>query len=449
MPPKYRGNTSSAALQDPVPVVTSAAEAPKVIAEEPALSPPAKFALWTTLLFTFFRFSYLHELLTARVGVDLHLMIILGSLAVLSALAAGTLFSALTHRIMQVWLAFTLCFLLACFFGFWRGGAFAVFVPFVRTSLILCLLIPAAAPSKRALSQVLKTVGVAGLVFIVVGLTSSDIRTGRLELVQAGGSASNSNDYAALVVLVLPAIAYLTLRQGANVFLKVAGVAALGMGCFLILSTGSRGALISLALSTAYVFKISKMKMRIGLALGLPLLFAMVLPFVPDKAMDHLRALVSGSSADEVAMESQEQRTELLKQSFLITLQHPLLGVGPGSFQEYQAMQAREKGVRGMWHETHNSYTQISSECGIPALIFFVTALVMTLRVFGRGRKSADPEIRGMASVLALMLVSFAASMFFLAQGYGFGFPVMGGIAICMDKLLKKSPETLDSQLAV
>jgi aspartyl-tRNA synthetase len=38
------------------------------------------------------------------------------------------------------------------------------------------------------------------------------------------------------------------------------------------------------------------------------------------------------------------------------------------------------------------------------------------------------------------MLVSFGVCMFFLAQGYGFGFPVMGGIAISIDRLLKRQP---------
>ena len=91
-----------------------------------------------------------------------------------------------------------------------------------------------------------------------------------------------------------------------------------------------------------------------------------------------------------------------------------------------------------MWHETHNSYTQVSSECGIPAILFYFCALGMTFGVFRRGRKSSDPDIRAASSVLSLMLVSYMICMFFLAQGYGFGFPVMGGIAISIDRLLKR-----------
>ena len=100
-----------------------------------------------------------------------------------------------------------------------------------------------------------------------------------------------------------------------------------------------------------------------------------------------------------------------------------------------------------MWHETHNSYTQISSECGIPAFLFYMAALVLTFKVFNRGRKSRDPNIAEISSVLSLMLVSFGVCMFFLAQGYGFGFPVMGGLAIAIDRALKQEKEELGAQL--
>jgi O-antigen ligase len=91
-----------------------------------------------------------------------------------------------------------------------------------------------------------------------------------------------------------------------------------------------------------------------------------------------------------------------------------------------------------MWHETHNSYTQVSSECGIPALLFYLAAIGMTFGVFRRGMKSSDPMTRGVSQILALMLVSFSVCMFFLSQAYGFGFPVLGGFAISLDRLLKR-----------
>jgi O-antigen ligase len=141
------------------------------------------------------------------------------------------------------------------------------------------------------------------------------------------------------------------------------------------------------------------------------------------------------------------QRTELLMDSIKFTGQHPLLGVGPGTFSVFQAQDAANRGERGMWHETHNAYTQISSECGIPALIFYLAAIIMTFVVFRRGRKSVSPDVRAMAQILGLMLVAFSVCMCFLSQGYGFGFPVLGGFAISMERLLKsETPQQLEAE---
>ena len=143
--------------------------------------------------------------------------------------------------------------ILATGFSIWKGGSFAVLFPYLRTTLILLVLIPAVAQSSRSIVKVINTIGAAGLVVILLGLTVNDFRSGRLELSGAGGSIENSNDYAAFVILVMPAIAFWTMKQGTNIVLKIVGVGALVLGCFLVLSTGSRGALLSMILSVLYL----------------------------------------------------------------------------------------------------------------------------------------------------------------------------------------------------
>jgi O-antigen ligase len=413
-------------------------EVPGVEEDDSSTSGALKAALAFTLLFLFFRFSFLHELIGTRLNVDFHILLILGAGAVLSAILCGGLLIGIGNRISLAWFTFTACLILAAVFSMWRGGSFDVLYPFLRTTLILVVLIPAVTQSTGSLIKVMKTIGVAGLSLILMGLTVNDFRTGRLELSGAGTSSSNSNDYAANVILVLPPIAYLTLRRGTSVWLKVIGILALVCGCFLVLSTGSRGALISLALSTLYLLKVGSWKVRGAILVGLPLVGLLAIPFLPGEAATRLTSLFSSKSNTSESVESQAQRTALLMESLKATIKHPLLGVGPGTFQEYQAIEAGENGQRGMWHETHNSYTQISSECGIPAFICYLSAIVMTYLVFGRGRKSSDPSIREISTILSLMLVSFGVCMFFLAQGYGFAFPVMGGIAISIDRLLTR-----------
>ena len=88
-----------------------------------------------------------------------------------------------------------------------------------------------------------------------------------------------------------------------------------------------------------------------------------------------------------------QARLALLKASWTATLEHPFLGVGPGIFMDYQANSARGSGERGMWHVTHNAYTQVSSECGLPALVFYLGALGVTMHSLRKAGKSRDKEM--------------------------------------------------------
>ena len=75
-----------------------------------------------------------------------------------------------------------------------------------------------------------------------------------------------------------------------------------------------------------------------------------------------------------------DARRELLNQSIELTLKHPLFGVGPGNFQA----------ITETWHVTHNTYTEFSSEAGIPALAIFLTIIGLAFRNLRRVRKAPD-----------------------------------------------------------
>jgi len=102
----------------------------------------------------------------------------------------------------------------------------------------------------------------------------------------------------------------------------------------------------------------------------------------------------------------------------------------------FQADQAKAEGQRGMWHETHNAYTQVSSECGVPALICYLAALISSFTIFRKCRKSPDPDVVLMGYTLSVMLIGFGICIFFLALAYNVQFVTLGGIAIVLRMLL-------------
>src|SRR2546427_9352704 len=95
-----------------------------------------------------------------------------------------------------------------------------------------------------------------------------------------------------------------------------------------------------------------------------------------------------------------------------VSLEHPLFGVGPGNFGI----------VSGNWHETHNTYTQLSSEAGIAALILF---LLIMRRGFINIREAkrlvrGKPEEQLFATALGASFASFAVGSVFASAAYQF-----------------------------
>jgi O-antigen ligase len=151
-----------------------------------------------------------------------------------------------------------------------------------------------------------------------------------------------------------------------------------------------------------------------------------------------MTSVFSSSSESEEAAESRSARTELLKASISITFAHPLLGVGPGEFEDYQGGMAASAGQRGMWHETHNGYTQVSSECGIPAIGFYLAGMFLTFRSLRRSVAANDPAVSPIARTLAVMFVGYAVCLFFLSQGYSFVFLVLCALSVCIERYLQE-----------
>jgi O-antigen ligase len=132
-----------------------------------------------------------------------------------------------------------------------------------------------------------------------------------------------------------------------------------------------------------------------------------------------------------------------LKSSIQFTFQHPIFGVGPGEFSDYEAEVAKTAGKKGAWQVTHNAYTQVSSEAGIPALLFFLAAIFMSFRTFGRVYQVARnrPGLRSMAVACfccQLSLVGFCTATVFLSLAYTMYLPTMSGLALAFSRSLDR-----------
>lgn len=401
-----------------------------------------RLALAFTLAFIYFRFSFLHEFIAAKYWVDTHVLLVLGVLAMLSSLASGLFFTGFSYKSVRMWLLFVGCMCMATVFSTWHGGSLGVLLPYLRTTLPLLLLIPAVAYTAQDIEKVLNTIGLGGATAIAVGVFSDDFRTGRLQLDSVGGTIQNANDFATHIILVLPAIAYLTMRKGGSMIFKAAGIGIMAVAAYELLATGSRGGFVSILVTGFYIFFKGSPRLKLGFVVGVPLICAIAIPVAPSSAVQRMVSVFSSSDESQEAAESREARTELLKASLNITFMHPLFGIGPGEFQDYQGGLAASQGERGMWHETHNGYTQVSSECGIPAIAFYIAGMIFTYRSLRRVVAANLPHISPMARTISVMFIGYAVCLFFLSQGYSFVLLVLCALAVVLERLMQHSPQS-------
>jgi O-antigen ligase len=128
------------------------------------------------------------------------------------------------------------------------------------------------------------------------------------------------------------------------------------------------------------------------------------------------------------AEESTEDRLAVLSRSIQYTLEHPIFGLGLGNFE---VASGNYLGQPSAWMGTHNTFTQISSEAGIPALLLFIgllaTALLNMKRISGAFSKGSEGrELSLMARATLASLLSFVFGAFFahLAYEYYIFYPV-------------------------
>jgi O-antigen ligase len=246
---------------------------------------------------------------------------------------------------------------------------------------------------------------------------------------------------------VLPFLLFIAMDRRRSPVIRWSMLVPMGYGLMMILKTESRGAVIALALSFLYVLLRASAKQRMAaIAIAVALTVSVAI-FFRGNSLGRLSTMFGGAetvSADvrAEAKESADARTYLLKQSLIYTLQHPILGVGPGQFQNFEGQSARSEGRIGNWHATHNSLTQVSSECGVPALIFFVLgiggAFASVSRIYRKARRGGYTDIANASFCYLLSMVAFLTSILFLANAYRFHLPVMIGLAIALSAAAEK-----------
>ncbi|PYU24758.1 MAG: hypothetical protein DMG30_07640 [Acidobacteria bacterium] len=286
----------------------------------------------------------------------------------------------------------------------WRAGALQQTLEFAKV-LPLVIVIAMAVNTAGRLRRLIFVQAASVAVIAVVAVWKGHLIMGRLAGT-LGGSYSDPNDLALAIIISLPLCFALLLLSRSRIR-KAAWALVMLVMLYAVFLTASRGGLITL-IATAAIF-LWEFAIRGGRRhlLVLAVLVGFILwQFSSGTLAERFKGALSGTES------SAEGRQQLFWRSVEVTKEHPLFGVGPDNFEE----------ISGSWHGTHNSFTEMSSEGGLPAFALYVLILwsgFKNLSVIKRLVRGPT-ESNLLARALHASMAGYVVGSLFLSVAYQF-----------------------------
>lgn len=403
-------------------------------------SPLQNLSFFASLLYVFAVAGMTEELSLTRFGFRPHLPTLS---AVVALCGTGVSCMVFLPRMVRFpatarLLLYALMMILAVPFSVYRRGSFDLVSEYSYKVLIMSFLLVMTVLTWRQFRWLFHVMTVCTLMLVAALRSASfDVDSERLSFTE--GRLGNPNDLATHLLTLLPFVIALFFLSSRFSPLRLISFAATIGSLITILSTGSRGGLVTLIICAAVLMiKIPSHAARLVMICCSALGLAGALAVLPQSVLIRYSLIFSSNAEpttklESAAIGSSESRRELLIQSIKMSLSNPVLGVGPGQFQTAENETSRREGRRGSWLQTHNAYTQVSSEIGIPAFLFFIGIFISALRTLSRLHR----RLRQYAHLRQLALASFAlyfsvlafgVSAFFASLAYTFYIPMLAGL---------------------
>jgi putative inorganic carbon (hco3(-)) transporter len=257
------------------------------------------------------------------------------------------------------------------------------------------------------------------------GLGNLDNSTLRI-MGRINGLFNNPNDLALHLITIAPiAVGLAFAKQGLLRKFVYIGSALLMVGAIII--TFSRGGFLALVAVSFFLMRKLGRNQRGMATAGFVLAMVIFFAVAPGNYGSRLSTIFDiGSDITGSA----SQRNEILKRSIWVTLRYPLFGVGLGNFH-YKSFQ--ELG-------THNAYTQVGSEMGIPAMVIYIMFLIYPYKRLKEIEKATDGKkderyYYYLSIGLRAGLIGYMVASFFAAVAYQWYIYYLVGYAIALRRI--------------
>jgi O-antigen ligase len=378
---------------------------------------------------------------------QLHIPMFLLSGLLIMTFARGGFGFALGSSVTKFFGIFTIWCVICLPLSVWRAASWE-YTRSAIEGLLIYLIIVQTVRTREDWRKISTAYAYAVTFLAIYSFFRGHIVEGRMAL--GTGTFGDPNDFALLLLEGLP---FLALKAAQASQAKK----LLYWGCMLpvlmaFTKTGSRAGLLALAIMVIVTFFLSSGAQRIAICVLVVVGLGCSAVFLPGYLKARYLTIFSPASgpADaftqsrlESDIASSEERRELLEQGITITFQHPLFGVGPGCFPWVALNQRRERGWAGPALVSHNTYTQISSETGLPGFILYFGTLILCLKYtfvsYKRGQNSSDKDLANYTRAYLTTVTVFAVGSFFLSMGYSTFVAVLVSLGASLHNVTEKS----------
>jgi O-antigen ligase len=367
------------------------------------------------------------ELLTRVAGFHVPIFPLTTAILGLALFLRGSLGPFWQTPIAKPWVSLLVVFLLAAVLGDYKSMSTVTILqyathfdglPFFCCSFLL---------TTRQVRACMYWICAGCLLLLLLCATFGKYVDGRLMIPET--SLANPNDLAFLILLGTTFL--LLFLYSKSVVLRAVWAIAFPACIFFILKTASRANFVVLLVLIPLVFAMVSARAKIAILALAPVAAVLFVAAIPQSTLSRLTMILINPTEERVddaylsgAVTSQIARTELQKRAVELTLNHPLLGVGAGMFENaVEEMVRSETGQKSGWQRSHNSYLEIAAENGIPALILYVWILFGCLRINWASYKTCrkTPELApvlGQSVCLVLMNVAYCVGIAFCNAAY-------------------------------
>jgi O-antigen ligase len=373
----------------------------------------------------------LAEFLYTVTKLNLKLLYIFGIPAAFAVLFNGGVPRILASTIGRLYLLFVGFMGAAIPFSVWIGGSLEHVVAYLTYVLPMFLIFGGIISGWRQVRGAMAACAIGGVFVVLQAYLFRDMTIGRL-MMKSSGTIGNSNDLAAHLLMLLPIVMYVALDKQRNWLFRLVASCSIPLGLIAILQTASRGALLAVVLTVLFYLGTSRFRNQLKLIVVIGVLAVGALAVLPDAVLTRITDFGGETSSD--TSESTKVRGYMFWESVRQSIRRPLFGVGPGQFATGESMDAAGSGRRGVWLTVHCTWTQVSSECGLPALLSLLGAIGLAFvgfyRSFRRAQALGLDDVALASHCMMLSFVGFFVAISFMPFAYRFQVAALIGFAI-------------------